>query len=83
MRATKEKVAPTKTARVLKNDIKYKVTLDEEQKRVKESIFSSEIVIITGYAGSGKSLVTAQTVLDLVFKKQAYNIYDKICCRSW
>jgi phosphate starvation-inducible PhoH-like protein len=75
MRVAKEKSKPSGEPRILKNDIKYKVTLDEDQKKVKESIFSSEIVVITGYAGSGKSLVTAQTVLDLIFKKQAYNIY--------
>lgn len=72
---TKEKAKPTREPRVLKNDIKYKITLDEDQKKVKESIYTSEIIVITGYAGSGKSLVTAQSVLDLVFKKEAYQIY--------
>lgn len=75
MNTKKEKPGTKPTPRVLKNDIKYKVTLDEDQKKVKESIFNSEIVVITGYAGSGKSLVTAQTVLDLVFKKEAHQIY--------
>lgn len=55
--------------RELKNPIKYKITLDEDQKRVKAAIFESEIVIVTGQAGSGKSLVVAQTVLDLIFKE--------------
>jgi phosphate starvation-inducible PhoH-like protein len=75
MRATKEKAKPTREPRVLKNDIKYKITLDEDQKKVKESIYASEIVVITGYAGSGKSLVTAQTILDLMFKKEAHQVY--------
>lgn len=75
MRPTKEKANPAREPRVLKNDIKYKITLDEDQKKVKESIYSSEIVVITGYAGSGKSLVTAQSILDLVFKKEAYQVY--------
>lgn len=61
--------------RQLKNPIKYKITLDEDQKKVKEAIYSSEIVVITGFAGSGKSLVTAQTVLDLIFKKEASKVF--------
>jgi|Laugrespbdmm15sd_2_1035082.scaffolds.fasta_scaffold02384_4 phosphate starvation-inducible PhoH-like protein len=75
MRATKEKSAPIREPRALKNEIRYKITLDEDQKKVKESIYSSEIIVITGYAGSGKSLVTAQSILDLVFKKEAYQVY--------
>lgn len=61
--------------RQLKNPIKYKITLDEDQKKVKEAIYNSEVVIITGLAGSGKSLVTAQTILDLIFKKEADKIF--------
>jgi phosphate starvation-inducible PhoH-like protein len=75
MRPTKEKASPAREPRVLKNEIRYKITLDEDQKKVKESIYSSEIIVITGYAGSGKSLVTAQSILDLVFKKEAYQVY--------
>ena len=37
--------------RELKNEIKYKITLDEDQKKVKESIFNNQIVVITGRAG--------------------------------
>lgn len=61
--------------RELKNEIKYKITLDEDQKKVKESIFNNQIVVITGRAGSGKSLVTAQTSLDMLFKKEVSKIY--------
>lgn len=61
--------------RELKNEIKYKVQLDEGQKKVKEAIFNNQIVVVTGYAGSGKSLVVAQTALDLIFKKQITNVF--------
>lgn len=61
--------------RELKNEIKYKITLDEDQKKVKESIYSSEIVVVTGRAGSGKTLVVAQTVLDLIFKGHVDKVY--------
>lgn len=61
--------------RELKNDIKYNITLDDDQKKVKEDIYESEIVVITGRAGSGKSLVVAQTVLDLIFKGHVDKVY--------
>jgi phosphate starvation-inducible PhoH-like protein len=61
--------------RTLKNPIKYKITLDEDQKLAKEAIIISEIVVITGNAGSGKTLLTAQTVLDLIFKKEIDKVY--------
>lgn len=61
--------------RALKNEIKYKITLDEDQKSVKEAIYNNEIVIVTGYAGSGKTMSVAQTVLDLLFKKEVNKIY--------
>jgi phosphate starvation-inducible protein PhoH and related proteins len=61
--------------RELKNDIHYKITLDEDQKKVKESIYNSEIVVVTGRAGSGKTLVVAQTVLDLIFKGHIDKVY--------
>lgn len=53
-----------------KNEIKYAVTLNEEQKEAKRLIIENQIVIITGRAGCGKSLVSAQTALDFMFKKQ-------------
>lgn len=57
-----------------KNDIKYKITLNEEQKEVKRLILENQIVVITGRAGCGKSLVSAQCALDFLFKKQVDNI---------
>jgi phosphate starvation-inducible PhoH-like protein len=60
--------------RVRKNDIKYNVVLNEEQKLAKQLIIDNQIVIITGRAGSGKSLVGAQAALDFLNKKQC----DKI-----
>jgi phosphate starvation-inducible PhoH-like protein len=65
---------PEKQRKVLKNEIKYQVQLNDEQKEVKKLIREHQIVIITGRAGCGKSLVSAQTALDFLFKKE----YDKI-----
>jgi phosphate starvation-inducible PhoH-like protein len=58
-----------------KNDIKYNVTLNEEQKLAKQLIIDNQIVIVTGRAGSGKSLVCAQAALDFLMKKQCNHIY--------
>jgi len=58
-----------------KNDIKYNVTLNEEQKLAKQLIMDNQIVIVTGRAGSGKSLICAQTALDFLMKKQCDHIY--------
>jgi phosphate starvation-inducible PhoH-like protein len=53
-----------------KNDIKYKVTLNDEQKEAKRLIRENQIVVITGRAGCGKSLVSAVTALDFLNKKE-------------
>jgi predicted ribonuclease YlaK len=64
--------------RVRKNDIKAinNVVLNDEQKEAKRLIVENQIVIITGRAGSGKSLVCAQAALDFLKKKQIDCIYN-------
>lgn len=57
-----------------KSEIKYKITLNEEQKLAKNAIINNQVVIITGRAGCGKSLISAQTALDFLFKKQCKKI---------
>lgn len=61
-----------------KNDIKSinALQLNEEQKEAKRLIIENQIVIVTGRAGSGKSLVCAQTALDFLKKKQIKCIYN-------
>jgi predicted ribonuclease YlaK len=61
-----------------KNDIKIinAVQLNEEQKEAKRLIVENQIVVITGRAGSGKSLVCAQAALDFLKKKQIECIYN-------
>ena len=58
-----------KQKKVFKNEIKYLIQLNEEQKEAKSIIRNNQIVVITGRAGCGKSLVSAQTALDFLFKK--------------
>ena len=52
------------------------VQLNEEQKEAKRLIIENQIVVITGRAGSGKSLVCAQAALDFLKKKQIDCIYN-------
>lgn len=65
----------TEPNRVRKQEIKYSVTLNEEQKIAKQLIIDNQIVIVTGRAGSGKSLVCAQAALDFLMKKQCDHLY--------
>jgi phosphate starvation-inducible PhoH-like protein len=58
-----------------KQEIKYAIQLNEEQKAAKQLIRDNQVVIITGRAGCGKSLVSAQTALDFLFKKQCDKIF--------
>lgn len=58
-----------------KNEIKYAFQLDEYQKQVKTDIHEHQLIIVTGRAGSGKSLVCANGALDLFFQKEVSKIY--------
>lgn len=52
------------------------IQLNEEQKEAKRLIVENQIVVVTGRAGSGKSLVCAQAALDFLKKKQVNCIYN-------
>ncbi len=62
-------------SRERKNDIKYQVQLNDEQKEAKRLIRENQVVVITGRAGCGKSLVCAQVALDFLFKKECDNVF--------
>lgn len=57
-----------------KNPIKFKVTLNEEQKQAKKLILENPITVIRGMAGSGKTLVAAQCALDMLFTKRVEKV---------
>ena len=63
-----------KQGKQIKGEIKYNIQLNEEQKEAKRLIRAHQVVIITGRAGSGKSLVGAQTALDMIFKGEYESI---------
>ena len=58
----------------LKNDIKFQVSLNEEQKQAKATILQNKITVLRGSAGSGKSMVAAQVALDLLFRREVEKV---------
>jgi phosphate starvation-inducible protein PhoH len=52
------------------------INLNEEQKEAKRLIIENQIVVITGRAGSGKSLVCANAALNFLKNKQVDCIYN-------
>ena len=52
-----------------KGNIKFSLTLSEEQKLAKQSILHHPYNFIVGKAGSGKTLLACQIALDMFFKK--------------
>jgi phosphate starvation-inducible PhoH-like protein len=54
-----------------KRPIKFKLQLNDEQKKAKELILNNPITVLKGMAGSGKTLVAVQVALDMLFTKRA------------
>ena len=52
-----------KEKRKPKGPIKFKLSLNEEQKQAKELILQTPVTLIKGLAGSGKTLVATQIAL--------------------
>jgi len=57
-----------------KTDIKFSITLSEEQKKAKAKILETPFNFILGKAGSGKTLLAVQVALDMFFKRQINKI---------
>lgn len=71
-RSHKDKVFREK--KILKNPIKFKLQLNDEQKLAKEEILNNTLTILAGSAGSGKTLLACQVALDGLFRKE----YEKV-----
>jgi phosphate starvation-inducible protein PhoH and related proteins len=59
-----------KAKRKPKNPITFKVQLNEEQKLAKAQILENTVTVVTGSAGTGKTLVCTLTGLDLLFRRE-------------
>jgi len=57
-----------------KNPIKFKITLNEEQKEAKSKILNSTLTLLAGKAGSGKTLLACQIALERLFMKDVGKI---------
>jgi phosphate starvation-inducible PhoH-like protein len=58
----------------VKNPIKFKISLNEEQKEAKKKILDSTLTLLAGRAGSGKTLLACQVALDGLIRRH----YSKI-----
>ena len=58
----------------MKNPIKFKLQLNEEQKLAKDEILNNTLTLLAGSAGSGKTLLACQIALDGLFRRQ----YEKV-----
>lgn len=63
-----------KEKRTPRGDVKFNITLSDEQKRAKENIIKHAFSFIVGKAGSGKTLLAVQVALDMFFKRE----YDRV-----
>ena len=60
--------------RIVKNPIKFKISLNEEQKEAKQQILDNTLTLLAGKAGSGKTLLAFQVALDGLLRRH----YSKI-----
>jgi len=59
-----------KEKRKPKNPIKFKIQLNEEQKEAKSKILDNTITLLSGAAGSGKTLLACQIGLERLFMRE-------------
>jgi len=58
----------------IKNKIKFGISLNNEQKEIKSTILNDTISVLTGKAGSGKTLLACQIALEYLFYKEVDRI---------
>jgi len=65
---------PNKEKTPPKNDIKFTISLSDEQREAKTRIIETPFNFILGQAGSGKTLLAVQIALDMFFKRRVNKI---------
>lgn len=65
---------PNKEKTPPKNDIKFTISLSDEQREAKSRIIETPFNFILGQAGSGKTLLAVQIALDMFFKRRVNKI---------
>ena len=76
MKQKTEEIAAKKRKPV--GEIKYQLSLNEEQKEAKRIILENPVTVVKGAAGSGKTLVACQVAIDSLFKREVNKI---VICR--
>ena len=61
-----------------KGNVRFSISLSEEQKRAKAQILNHPFNFVIGKAGSGKTLLACQIGLDMFFKRQVNKIVINI-----
>lgn len=64
----------TSSKRKPKGSIKFQIQLNDEQKIAKQKILDNAITVLSGKAGSGKTLLACQVALDMLFRKDINKI---------
>ena len=67
-------MAENKTKTPPKGNVRFSISLSEEQKQSKSEILQHPFNFIVGKAGSGKTLLACQIALDMFFKRQINKI---------
>ena len=67
-------MAENKTKNPPKGNVRFSISLSEEQKQSKSEILKHPFNFIVGKAGSGKTLLACQIALDMFFKRQINKI---------
>lgn len=57
-----------------KGPIRFKISLNEEQKEAKSIVLENPVTVLRGAAGSGKTLLACQIALDLLFNSEIEKI---------
>jgi phosphate starvation-inducible PhoH-like protein len=58
----------------IKNKIQFNLSLNDEQKKVKAQILNDTISVLTGKAGSGKTLLATQIALEHLFYREVERV---------
>ena len=74
MNSALEDLQPTTGSKKLKNPIKFKIELNQEQKEAKSKILENTVTLLAGSAGSGKTLLACQIALEKLFMKEVEKI---------
>jgi phosphate starvation-inducible PhoH-like protein len=72
--SAEKKSNPWKNKRKPKGPIKFKISLNDEQKEAKKTILEKPVTVLRGSAGSGKTLLACQVALDQLFMREVERI---------